>query len=327
MKKDISEKAEKEEIKGLELSRAFYEEYGRAALMNLSEDRGVLFAVGLCGHGSECSGYDDSISKDHDFDPGFCIWLGEKDYESSGFAFYRAYEKLPEEYRGFKRRRSDFFGRGRRGVFSIPEFYRGLTGIKGAPECITDWFRIPEYALCEAVNGEVFEDLSGEFSEIREKLRAGYPPDVRLKKIAAEAALMAQSGQYNYERCLKHGEKEAARLAINEFVNHAAAMVFLLNKRYMPYYKWRFRALRELPLMGTETADKLSELLIPGKGEQGPEQIENIIEYICSLVANELRAQGLSDSRDDYLEPHAFSVMEHIDDENIRAMHVMAGVM
>ena len=63
MKKDIAEKAEKEEIKGLELSRVFYEEYGRAALMNLSEDRGVLFAVGLCGHGSECSGYDDSIAE------------------------------------------------------------------------------------------------------------------------------------------------------------------------------------------------------------------------------------------------------------------------
>ena len=62
-------------MKGLEISRAFYEEYGRPML---EKDFGKYIdkiAVGLVGHGSECFGFDDEISTDHDFEPGFCLFL------------------------------------------------------------------------------------------------------------------------------------------------------------------------------------------------------------------------------------------------------------
>ena len=34
--------------------------------------------------------------------------------------------------------------------------------------------------------------------------------------------MMAQSGQYNYSRCLAHGETAAAQLAAGEYVTHGA---------------------------------------------------------------------------------------------------------
>ena len=37
--------------------------------------------------------------------------------------------------------------------------------------------------------------------------------------------LMAQSGQYNYARCLAHGERAAAQLAAGDFVRHCMAAV------------------------------------------------------------------------------------------------------
>ena len=47
------------------------------------------------------------------------------------------------------------------------------------------------------------------------------PVDIKLKRLVGNLLLMAQSGQYNFVRCIKHGEPEAAQLACVEFVNAA----------------------------------------------------------------------------------------------------------
>ena len=46
-----------------------------------------------------------------------------------------------------------------------------------------EWMRLPESYLAVAVNGEVFRDDEGRFSEIRQYLLNGYPEDVRIKKM------------------------------------------------------------------------------------------------------------------------------------------------
>ena len=46
---------------------------------------------------------------------------------------------------------------------------------------------------------------------------------------------------------------------------------------------------------------------------------------VCAVVASELRAQGLSDREDVYLEPHAFAVQSGIVDREICALHIMEG--
>ena len=62
-------------MQGLELSRRYFE----VCLPLLQEQAGdilPLCAVGLAGEGSECLGFDDATSRDHDWGPGFCIWPG-----------------------------------------------------------------------------------------------------------------------------------------------------------------------------------------------------------------------------------------------------------
>lgn len=227
-------------IKGLELSKQYYETYGKPMIAGQFPEYESRIAVGLVGQGSECFGYDDESSRDHDFEAGFCMWLTKEDEEAIGFLLSRAYRKLPEEFMGVKKQAQSFFGGNRRGVLETGEFYSRFTGSKGAPEAWQQWMEIPESSLAEAVNGQVFRDDLGEFTRIRNELKKGFPEDVRLKKLASRLAMAAQSGQYNYSRCLKRGESGAAGLALAGFVKYAASAVYLLNHQYTPYYKWCF---------------------------------------------------------------------------------------
>ena len=225
----------------LDISREFYKEFGLPMLEREFSDKIDRMAIGLVGHGSESFGYDDEISRDHDIDPGFCIWLTDEDEREFGFKLFRAYSKLPKEYMGLKCADKSALGSGIRGVHTISGFYSQYTGRAGAPQSWRDWLYTPSYYLAEATNGEIFYDGLGEFSKIREEIKNGMPEDVRIKRMAANLAGMAQSGQYNYARTLLHGEEGAAVMALCRFVNYACSFIYLANGRYCPFYKWMIK--------------------------------------------------------------------------------------
>ncbi|MFR1834362.1 MAG: DUF4037 domain-containing protein [Lachnospiraceae bacterium] len=309
-------------IKGLELSKQYYERYGKPMIAQQFPEYENRIAVGLVGSGSECFGYDDEISEDHDFEAGFCMWLTREDDKAIGFPLFRAYKKLPPEFMGIKKQDQSFFGGNRRGVLEIGEFYSQFTGSFGAPTKWSQWMTLPESALAEAVNGQVFRDDLGEFTRIRTELQKGFPEDVRLKKLAARTALAAQAGQYNFSRCIRRREMGAAGLAIAEFVKMAVSAVYLLNRRYTPYYKWMIRGLRELEHL-SHLADPLQDLLL--NWGANPEECQKSIESICWDIILEIKRQGLSKGSWDYLEPHAREIMEQIQDAQIRNLHLMDG--
>ena len=74
-------------MNGIELSRAFYERHGLPMLERDFPELLPFLAIGLFGVGSECLGFDDAVSEDHDFEPGFCILLPEEDVVDRREAF------------------------------------------------------------------------------------------------------------------------------------------------------------------------------------------------------------------------------------------------
>lgn len=311
-------------MKGLELSEKFYREYGAPMLHeHFAEFEGVI-AVGLAGSGSECFGYDDVTSQDHDFEPGFCLFIPDTMGRDTEFALERAYAKLPREYMGYKRSPLSPVGGNRHGVKRISDFFAEKTGTADGELSLTEWFFTPEQSLAEATNGKVFRDDSGSFTGIRKKL-SYLPQDVRIKKLAGQLLLMGQAGQYNYPRLLKRGETAAAQLAVVEFVKSALHAVFLLNQRYLPYYKWSFHALAELPLLSALYAP-LERLLASGNTSTEAEEKKRLIEDICSAIASELSRQQLSKFKGTELEGHAYDVNDRIKDASVRNLHILYAV-
>lgn len=238
-------------MKGIELAKAYYEAYGRSMLESFPEVLPYV-AAGVAGSGSEWLGFDDETSTDHDFGPGFMIFLPGEELVSrrQEFLLERAYAALPSEFQGFRREKLSPVGGNRFGVRRMADFFRSTVGEENGRLTEEEFLRIPEQYLVEATNGAVFYDGSGAFTKVREAL-AVLPDDVRLKKLAGEFVRLGQAAPYNFERCLSHGETGAAELSLVEFTEASMHVAFLLSRRYMPYYKWRFRAAASLPETGS----------------------------------------------------------------------------
>ena len=310
-------------MKGLELSRAYWEEYGLPMIRDQFPSLEGTIAAGLMGRGSECYGFDDEVSRDHDFEPGFCLFLPGEDAvdRKTAFQLERAYAKLPSSFQGYARQKISPVGGQRHGVFRREDYYRESLGC--LPEEMTwdKWLRLPQQTLAEAVNGALFRDDAGLMEKGRALLRE-MPEDARRKRLAGHLLMMAQSGQYNYQRCLRHGETGGAQLAAGQFAEHTMNLMFLLHGRYRPFYKWSFRALKELP-EGEDLARSLEWLLTTGNEEEIAGEKYFCMEGICSQVIDLLQEQQLTEAVCGDLEKHAYSVNDGIRDGEIRNLHIL----
>ena len=327
-------------IPGLKLARAYWNEYGKPLIVERYPEYQGRIAAGLVGHGSECYGFDDELSHDHDFGPGFCLWLTDEDYAAIGERLQADYESLPDTFMGFgpKSQTARAQGAGRRvGVFRIGDFFESITGYRQAPPADRphEWLMLDEPTLAAATNGEVFADPLGAFSKTRQGFKL-MPEDVRLSLISRRLGMIAQAGQYNLPRMLQRGDGAAAWCAINEFAEAVASLVFLINTPvsagYMPYYKWRFAALRRLSRrMAARLPDACAQLedvlrlasaacfggVGFGEGGKGAapaaKQVVSIVESICAEIVAELGREGLTDSDETFLEWQRPYVEEHIE--------------
>jgi hypothetical protein len=308
-------------MKGLDLSEQYFQSCGIPMMQEKFGTWTNRIAAGLVGDGSECFGFDDEISRDHDWGPGFCIWLTQTDYDHIGQSLEQALADLPLTFSGFGPRTVSEWGFGRIGVFEIPAFFSTFTGLDHLPDKPDEWLRIPENNLAACTNGKVFYDPLGEFTRWRERLLPFYPEDVRLKKIAARCMTMAQFGQYNFQRCVRRQEMVAARYAETKFAADTISMIFLLNKRYTPFFKWMHRALLSLPRLGEWSHAAVNRLMEPRDFDQKAV----IIEQICRKVIDELKHQELSDSESPFLLDHGPVVQRKIQDASLRQRNVWVG--
>lgn len=165
--------------------------------------------------------------------PGFCVWLDRPDYQEFGAQIQAIYDTLPGEWANHPARRETPEDQGRVGVLCIQDWYTRYTGLPDGPRTLEEWRRVPEAFLATATNGAVFSDPLSRFTAVRRCLLEEYPEDLRLKKLAARVAIMAQAGQYNYPRCVSRGETVAAELRRQNFSDSADSFLMTHSAELM----------------------------------------------------------------------------------------------
>lgn len=309
----------------IEKNRRFYEQFVAGMIHEKFPEYEDRIAVGIVGEGSDCFGYDDEISRDHDFGTGVCLWLTDKDMARFGNLLSIAYNELVDsaERAYFTERLRE-----RRGVMTVRRFYSNILNVECDAESPLlseeQWLALDHSCLKTATNGEVFRDDPGVFTAFRQYLMGYYPDRVWRMRLAEQLHEYASAFQVNYARCMTRGDTVAAELCRAKGLASAMELFFLLKREYPPYYKWTFRALSELDTEGGFAA-KIRELsgeslrleawkgtkYLPNRSNY-KDRIVSLSEEIASEIEIMLSESGLIPVRGRYLETHVDAVLKGI---------------
>ncbi len=324
----------------LHVCKRFYEMYGAKMIHEEFPDYEARIAVGLVGEGSECFGYDDAISRDHDFALGFCLWLSEEDYRSIGAMVQKSYEQLLVDfgddflYKNGIEAPTDSVNKvlsHRRGVSSVREFYENLLGVKvqktpeGGYILPDSWRQISEEKLAAATNGMVFRDDTGAFTKIRESLLEYYPTKVWMMRLAEKLHGFAQTAQTNYARMMARQDYVTASLCVTKGMQYTMEIIYLLNQKYAPYYKWMRKGMQSLSLIDSVAPilDRIAVIPNQAAAWEGriynahetnyKDEIVSCFEDIAEYLLMELKMQGVVKGTDTFLDVYAQDLIKRVD--------------
>lgn len=321
----------------LERCRAFYDRYGAWMIHKNFPDYEERIAVGLVGEGSDCFGFDDAISMDHDYGVGFCMWLTDEDYEKIGAELQAKYESLvaskAEEFLAVNKGAADRIVHkyidGRRGAMRIGEFYESILGVRINKDAATPKEYLSEQGymiasdenLATATNGMVFRDDAGIFSRIREGLKAYYPQKVWLLKLAKELHDFSQYAQSNYSRMMVRKDYVTANLCVAKGMESAMQLTYLLNKKYAPYYKWKqkglvalndsveinnlLQAIATTRLQRTAWTDVKYDPYVLNKDDR----IVCLFEEVAENILDKMKAAGIASGSETFLDSYVDGIV------------------
>lgn len=310
-----------------EKNRRFYDQYVANLIHGSFAEYEDRIAVGIAGEGSDCFGYDDQISRDHDFGTGVCLWLSDEDMRLFGQRLSDAYNELVDSAeRSYYTERL----RERRGVMTVHDFYSNILHV----DCDTEncrltedqWYGLDHSCLKTATNGEIYRDDLGLFTAFRQYLLNYYPDRVWRLRIAEQLHEYASSFQVNYARCMTRRDTVAAELCRAKGIRSAMELFFLLKREYPPYYKWTYRALSDLDGEGSFSAKikEAAEERIRTEAWEGTKYLPNRLNYkdrivslseeIASEIEQMLVERDLIKRRGRYLELHVDELLSVLRD-------------
>ena len=241
-------------IPGLELNRLFFNEIVKPLLGSKYSRLG--YSAGLIGEGSDVLGYDDEMSRDHNWGPRIDLFLTEEDHAQHAKQVDQTLrDRLPLKFGGYS---TSFSGGAvytpeekssgpvnhRIGIYTLRTFFLSYMGYDlNDPISAADWLTFPEQKLRTITRGGVFQDPIG-LDDARRRF-SYYPHDVWLYLLACgwnlieeEEKLMGRAGMV--------GDEVGSAVIASRLVRDIMRLCFLMERQYAPYAKWLGTAFTEL---------------------------------------------------------------------------------
>lgn len=326
-------------IKGLELSRLFFEEAVRPVLA--AEFPRLRYAAALLGTGSEVLGFDTEMSADHGWGPRFDLLLLEEDFDAQRDSVKETLrQKLPHRFRGYPTsftepdpadnnvQHADARDSGpvnhKVELMTTRGFFLNYLAFDIRQEIEpADWLTFPEQKLRTVVSGGIFHDEVG-LEETRRRF-SYYPRDVWLYQLASAWARVGQE-EHLMGRAGSVGDEIGSALIGARLVRDLMRLCFLMERAYAPYPKWFGTAFNRLDCAAS-LAPSLRAALAAGTWQERERHL--IVAY--ERVAETHNALGLTDPlptkpRDFFgrpfrvIELHGFAaaLLARVTDERVR---------
>lgn len=235
------------DVSGSALSRMYYDQLvAPAAAVRWPN---LPHAAGRLGSGSDVLGFDDAVSRDHDW--GLRLnFLVDADMVAQVEAHLD--RVLPDRFSGHPIRFPttwDPHMRHRVQVEDVRSFVRSRTGANASASLsVTDWLSLTGQAVLEVTAGKIFVDTAGELTAARERL-AWYPDDLWTYVVATDWARLAQELPF-VGRAAERGDDLGSRVIASRLAGVAMHLAHLLERRWPPYSKWAGTSLNQLPRAG-----------------------------------------------------------------------------
>ena len=231
-------------VNGGDLARQYYESVVAPLLAEF--DGGMAHAAGRLGQGSDVLGFDDAMSRDHDWGLRLTL-LVEAEHVATLAEFIES--RLPTEYLGYPTRfplTTNGETRHRIDIDTAQQFSFALLGVDATSELtVPEWLSLSGQSILEVIAGPLFEDSLGTITTIRHQLR-WYPDDLWRHVVAKSWARLAEELPL-VGRAGMRGDELGSSVIGARLVSIAMHLGFQLERTWAPYPKWFGTAFQALP--------------------------------------------------------------------------------
>lgn len=273
-------------MSGGELARRFHADVVAPLLARAMP--GLGYAAGRLGSGSDVLGFDDAMSRDHDWGCRLTLLVDDSDAVPQIAGLLE--RELPGFYQGHPVRFPvtwDFSRTHNVDAATVAGFATSRLGVdptRGLP--VPDWLVLTGQSVLEVIAGPVFTDRTAQLAPVRAALR-WYPPDIERYVLAAGWQRLSQEMPM-VGRTAERGDELGSRLLSTRLAGDLMWLAFALSRRWPPYPKWRGTAFQALGI-----AQDLAGPLAAAATAPGWRDREGGLAEACEVLLTAQRARGL----------------------------------